>query len=246
MIAHNPSIVYTVGYHTFGTNSAELLDTLQKLGVNVLLDVRSVPYSRKYYMYNKESLLAQSAKHNIDYIHVPELGAKVNPSWDVYSPAQEIWNSAGILPWESSHAFPVPAYNRPERTALNANDLIVDFEKLLKYPEYVEAISHFDAHFIQRDVICMMCAEAEPAECHRYFMHSRKLKETYGPNIKIKHIGRDSDGDLAFAFQDDVNEALVRIIQNKLRIFNPNDFSHEGEVLNACYRLNNLLHGWKK
>lgn len=241
------NVVYTVGYRTFDTNSNELVESLQKIGVNILLDVRSVPYSRKYSMYNKDTLALNSAKHNIDYVHVPELGAKANPNWDVYSSAQDIWDSARILPWSSSCAFPIPAYNRPERTSLEASDLIVDFDKLLnKCHEYSEAINHFEANFARGDVICMMCAEAEPAECHRYFMHSKVLKDIYGPHVEIRHLGKDSDGDLAYALQETVDDTLINIIANKFKLFDSSDFSNKDEILRACNRLNNLLHGWKK
>lgn len=240
------SYLYTVGYRTFGSNSQELLDSLHRLKVNVLLDVRSVPFSRKYSMFNKDTLGANAAKLGIQYIHVPELGAKAMPNWDVYSPAQDVWNSAGILPWESSCAFPIPGYNRPERTPLNASDLIVDFDKLFKYREYVETMAHFEAHFAKGDTICLMCAEADPVECHRYFMHGRFLEEVFGPTLNIRHLGKDADGDLAYALQETVDDTLIRVIASKFKEFNPNDFSNKAEMLKACHRLNNLLHGWKK
>ena len=48
--------VYSIGYAGFGNDSASFIDTLKHFGINVLVDVRSSPFSAYYTAYNREPL----------------------------------------------------------------------------------------------------------------------------------------------------------------------------------------------
>jgi uncharacterized protein (DUF488 family) len=61
----------TIGYE--GRSAAELIDALVRAGVDVLVDVRFTPMSRKAGM-SKRRLDEALAAVGIDYAHLPELG----------------------------------------------------------------------------------------------------------------------------------------------------------------------------
>ena len=60
-------LVYSIGYSGYGNNPADLIAELKKRMINVLIDVRSNPYSAQFSSYNKEVLEELLSKHNIQY-----------------------------------------------------------------------------------------------------------------------------------------------------------------------------------
>jgi uncharacterized protein (DUF488 family) len=72
--------VWTIGHST--RSFEEFLALLKQFGIDLLVDVRTFPGSRRYPHFNKE-FLAQSLKQNkIDYLHMPSLGGRRKPAPD--------------------------------------------------------------------------------------------------------------------------------------------------------------------
>lgn len=59
----------------------EFVAMLKSFNIELLVDIRSFPGSRKFPHFNKENLPASLAENNIEYIHLKNLGGrrKVNP-----------------------------------------------------------------------------------------------------------------------------------------------------------------------
>lgn len=79
------SYLYTIGYGN--RTSIELFHLLKKYAIDRLIDVRAIPYSRFYPMFNKNRLAIDGEKVNVKYIFKGfELGAKfgnIYPSYDL-------------------------------------------------------------------------------------------------------------------------------------------------------------------
>lgn len=77
------SKLHTIGYGN--RYASEVFDLLRKQGIEKLIDVRSVPYSRYRPMFNKNSLAIQAKTEGVEYIFKgQELGAKLNGSYPSY------------------------------------------------------------------------------------------------------------------------------------------------------------------
>lgn len=82
------SRLYTIGYGN--RTASEVFALLRKQGVEKLIDVRSIPYSRYRPMFNKNSLVLQSKDEGVEYIFKGyELGAKLN---GIYPDYQQLRN----------------------------------------------------------------------------------------------------------------------------------------------------------
>jgi uncharacterized protein (DUF488 family) len=67
-------IIYTIGHstRTFG----EFIGLLQTFSIEMLMDVRSYPRSRRYPHFNKENLSRELPLKDILYLHIPSLGGR--------------------------------------------------------------------------------------------------------------------------------------------------------------------------
>jgi uncharacterized protein (DUF488 family) len=63
--------LHTIGYE--GSSIADFLATLEAVGVDLVIDVRDVPISRKA-GFSKSALSAHLARHEIAYLHLKGLG----------------------------------------------------------------------------------------------------------------------------------------------------------------------------
>lgn len=72
-------IVWTIGHST--RTLEELIEMLHSFKIEMLVDIRSFPGSRRYPQFNKEALEISLPKNNIQYVHLKNLGGrrKVNP-----------------------------------------------------------------------------------------------------------------------------------------------------------------------
>jgi uncharacterized protein (DUF488 family) len=77
---HEPNNeIWTIGHST--RTFEELLEMLHSFSIELVVDVRHFPGSRKYPQFNKESLEINLPRNNIQYVHLIALGGrrKVNP-----------------------------------------------------------------------------------------------------------------------------------------------------------------------
>ena len=68
---------HTIGHST--REAGELIDALKSHGIELLVDVRSVPRSRHVPQFNRETLPATLRDAGSDYLHLPALGGFRKP-----------------------------------------------------------------------------------------------------------------------------------------------------------------------
>ena len=71
-------VIYTVGHST--RSLVDFLDLLSAAGVNELVDVRSVPRSRRHPHFSSDALARDLPARSIDYRHEPALGGFRRPT----------------------------------------------------------------------------------------------------------------------------------------------------------------------
>lgn len=129
--------VATIGYS--GATPELFIAALARAGVDVLVDVRAVPASRKP-GFSKGALAATLEAAGIRYLHLPALG---NP------PAGRAAAKAGRT----------EEYRRIFRSALE--------------DEAARAALAEVARLAAAGLPCLMCLEADPAQCHRGLIAER-------------------------------------------------------------------------
>jgi uncharacterized protein (DUF488 family) len=65
-------VIFTIGHST--RPKEEFLNMLRAHGVELLIDIRTVPRSRRNPQFNREALPEPLAAAGIDYLHMPSLG----------------------------------------------------------------------------------------------------------------------------------------------------------------------------
>jgi uncharacterized protein (DUF488 family) len=72
--------IWTIGHST--RTLEELVEMLRCFQIEMLVDIRSYPGSRRYPHFNKEALEISLPQNNLQYLHLKELGGrrKVNPN----------------------------------------------------------------------------------------------------------------------------------------------------------------------
>ncbi|CAN5442299.1 DUF488 domain-containing protein [soil metagenome] len=72
--------IWTIGHST--RTLEEFIEMLRCFQIEMLVDIRSYPGSRRYPHFNKEALEISLPQNNIQYLHLKELGGrrKVNPN----------------------------------------------------------------------------------------------------------------------------------------------------------------------
>jgi uncharacterized protein (DUF488 family) len=73
-------MIFTIGHST--RTSDELMDLLKEFKIQHLVDVRTMPRSRRNPQFNQEVLAGELPKHEIAYTHLPELGGLRKPKPD--------------------------------------------------------------------------------------------------------------------------------------------------------------------
>ena len=66
--------LWTIGHSTLAIE--DFIHTLESFEIQVLVDVRSFPGSRRYPQFNKENLRHTLTTAGIEYLHFPELGGR--------------------------------------------------------------------------------------------------------------------------------------------------------------------------
>lgn len=66
--------IYTIGHSTHTLN--DFLDMLKSFNIQLLVDIRSLPGSRKFPQFNKENLMVSIKEAGIEYLHEADLGGR--------------------------------------------------------------------------------------------------------------------------------------------------------------------------
>ena len=77
--------IWTVGHST--RSSEEFVQILLAHGIEVLVDVRTFPMSRRYPHFNRDTLAATLKERGIEYRHKPNLGGRRKPRPDSHNSA---------------------------------------------------------------------------------------------------------------------------------------------------------------
>lgn len=113
---------------------------LRAHGVTTLADVRSMPWSRRHPQFGRDRLAHSLAEAGIGYVHLPALGGKREPR---ASSSNEAIRDPGFRAYADHMATPEFAGG------------IAELVRLADAPGAR---------------VAMMCAEADPAHCHRSFV----------------------------------------------------------------------------
>jgi uncharacterized protein (DUF488 family) len=85
------SRIWTIGHSTREIDS--FISLLKENGIELLVDVRSWPGSKRYPQFNREALAESVSAHGIRYEHFPELGGRRKPKPDSRNTA---WRNASF------------------------------------------------------------------------------------------------------------------------------------------------------
>jgi len=83
--------IWTIGHSTHSLD--EFLSLLDGAGIRRIVDVRSVPRSRRVPQFNKEALTEDLPAAGVEYIHMVELGGWRKPAGDSVNAG---WRNAGF------------------------------------------------------------------------------------------------------------------------------------------------------
>jgi len=154
--------ILTIGHSAHSIN--KFVNLLNDLGVMILVDVRTAPYSRFHPQYNKENLEQFLANEGIQYIYAGKyLGGR---------PSDPSCYKSRTLPTD-------------EADFLHE----VDYREIMKRGWFIEAIDQL-IEIADQDLTTIMCSEEDPAECHRHHLIAKYLLENH-PEIIVRHIRGD-------------------------------------------------------
>ena len=169
--------LFTIGHgnHTID----RFMQLLENNSIQLLVDVRTAPFSRFNPQYNKENLENSLSRHNFEYAYAGKfLGGR---------PSDPTCYKNQILPGE------------------NADYLhIVNYHEVMKQPWFVQGIVRL-LEMGKEQTTAIMCSEENPSECHRHHLIARYMIKNY-PEVKIFHIRGDGNVFSADSLIESVDE----------------------------------------
>ena len=147
MNAEQTMQIYSVGHSN--QSAEEFLEEIQSFGINCIVDVRSVPYSKFTPQFNAEALGSVLKRNGIAYLPFgAEFGARRSD-----------------------------AYDYDNLLGANFPDNQVVFELAAKTPAFQRGVTRVNNGLSKGFHIALMCSEADPLECHRFSLVSRYFYE---------------------------------------------------------------------
>lgn len=128
--------IFTIGHSTH--SKKEFLEMLHVADIEVLVDIRAFPASRKFPQFNQTEFKEWLNKDNIEYIYAPLLGGRRNKSQLIQEELNDGWENQSF-------------HNYADYT------LTDEFQKGIKQLKSIAKN--------KRVVYC--CSERHPARCHR-------------------------------------------------------------------------------
>jgi uncharacterized protein (DUF488 family) len=154
--------LYTIGHsnHSF----QKFAGLLQDHGIDMLVDVRSAPYSRYNPHFNKDSFETFLPKNSIEYLYAGKyLGGR---------PSDPSCYKSKRLPEESADYLHE-----------------VDYPEVMLRPWFTKGIQRLIG-ITEQHTVAVMCSEEDPAACHRHHLIAQYLMIEF-PEIEILHIRGD-------------------------------------------------------
>ncbi|MFC7365036.1 MULTISPECIES: DUF488 family protein [Bhargavaea] len=128
--------LYTIGHSTH--DEEEFLKLLHDAGVELLVDVRAFPGSRKFPWFHTDRMKEWLPENGVGYLHIRELGGRRRKSKVVSEEVNAGWNN------RSFHNY-------------------ADYTQEKEFKEGLQKLQ--DAAAGKRAAVC--CSERHPARCHR-------------------------------------------------------------------------------
>ena len=95
--------IWTIGHST--RDIGDFISLLEENGIKLLVDVRSLPGSRRYPQFNKEALANSLDEAAIRYEHFPELGGRRKPKPDSRNTAWRNLSFRGYADYMETEEF---------------------------------------------------------------------------------------------------------------------------------------------
>lgn len=111
-----PKKIWTIGHST--RSLEKFLEMLKSFKIELLVDVRSFPGSRKFPQFNKENLEVSLPEKNIEYLHMRDLGGRRKTVENSNNTAWRLASFRGYADYMETEAFE-EALENLERTAKN-------------------------------------------------------------------------------------------------------------------------------
>lgn len=86
--------IYTIGHSDHEKET--FLEMLHDVSIEVLVDVRSFPGSRKFPVFSKDTMSAWLGDNGIEYYHLPQLGGRRPRSETVGARLNDGWHNASF------------------------------------------------------------------------------------------------------------------------------------------------------
>jgi uncharacterized protein (DUF488 family) len=83
--------IYTIGHST--RTLEDFIDILKHFGIELVVDVRKFPSSKKFPHFDKENLETELLKIGIRYLHYPELGGFRKGGYEAFTQTEEFNNA---------------------------------------------------------------------------------------------------------------------------------------------------------
>lgn len=131
--------IYTIGHSTHTKET--FLKMLQYVSVQILIDVRAFPGSRKFPVFSRDSMPDWLDKAGITYHHLPKLGGRRKESADIGVTLNAGWNNASFRHY-------------------------ADYTLSDSFQEGVNTLREFASE----SCTAYFCAEHHPARCHRLLL----------------------------------------------------------------------------
>lgn len=145
--------LYSIGYATKPIET--FIQQLKHYRIDVIADVRSVPFSKMFHDYNQDAIKQHLFAHGIKYVY---LGEELGP--------------------RSKDPSHYDCCNQ------------VQFSQLMQSQLFLQGIERLQTGIERGYNIALMCAEKDPANCHRSTLIAYYLKHQLQQNIPhIEHDG---------------------------------------------------------
>jgi len=190
--------LYSIGYATKTIDT--FIAQLNQYNISAVADVRSVPYSKRFYDFHQEALNATLKQAGIHYVYLgEELGPRSN---------------------DDAH------YNESQQ---------VQFDRLMHSPLYLKGIERLQAGQKKGLTIALMCAEKDPADCHRSLLIAYHLQHDLGATVQhIRH-----DGNLESQIE---MESRLALLHNK----SADLFASQKQQKTMAYKLQTQLKAYRR
>jgi uncharacterized protein (DUF488 family) len=87
--------IYTIGHST--RSLEEFIDVLKNFHIELVIDIRRFPSSKKFPHFNKENLEKELEKNKIQYLHFPELGGYRKEGYETFTKTEQFENAVKKL-----------------------------------------------------------------------------------------------------------------------------------------------------